>query len=70
MTDRDVERRRRRRELALTAPADCDLSVLPVCKAFGHSLEGRVVVDDELEVAYLIGRCQRCGLGVMTDGTE
>jgi hypothetical protein len=64
---------RRRRELMPGAPADVDLSVLPLCRMFGHVLEGRVV---DLEPAssprvelYLIGRCSRCGLGMMTDGS-
>lgn len=67
------ERKRRKHALAATTPADVDLSVLSLCRLFGHRIEGHVVDLEDPDVArlelYLIGRCQQCGLGIMTDGS-
>ena len=56
-----------RRALMAEASAPIDLAALAVCNALGHLFEGRLaeVSGDELR---LVGRCQRCGAGVLADG--
>ena len=44
--------------------AECDLAVAALCLEVGHLPEGRVVEH------RCVGRCQRCGAGIWTDGSE
>lgn len=41
------------------------LRALQVCAEYGHLFEGRVFI----EAGRCAGRCSRCGIGIITDGS-
>lgn len=47
----------------VTAPTDAD--ALRLCLVAGHCPDGRLTAGDRA-----IGRCARCGVGLLTDGSE
>lgn len=67
---RDAEAKRELERLGdaiIGVPAEVDLGALMICKLFGgHHGEGHILF---LRGGYVVGRCMRCGAGILENSS-